>query len=206
MWARADAPGVPVGRRATRRATGWSHVGDAGRRRWTSVPQVDTSATVNYGDLPAVCEPSGTVRSYRGSIRALNGTAGENRTVNVVPVEQYLRAVIAKEMSPSWASAGGGAGAQALQAQAVAARSYALAYKWYGYADICDSTCQAYMGAATRSSVAAAFTQVEYPSTDAAVQATAGSVRRVGDRDGADRRSRCSRPRTAATRRQAQAR
>ena len=182
IWARGDAQVCPSAAEDPS-ATGWTLLGDVPTQvEVRSV--VDTSATADYGDLPAVCEPSGTVRSYRGSIRAVNGTAGENRTVNVVPVEQYLRAVIAKEMSPSWASAGGGAGAQALQAQAVAARSYALAYRWYSYADVCDSTCQAYMGAATRSSVAAGFVQVEYPSTDAAVIATAGVVRRVGDASG----------------------
>ncbi|MBI4935251.1 MAG: hypothetical protein HY828_15325 [Actinobacteria bacterium] len=178
VWVRTDAQVCPSAA-ADPSATGWGYFGDFP----TQVEirsLVDTSVTTDFGDLPAVCEPGGTVRSYRGSIRAVNGTAGENRTVNVVPIEQYLRAVIAKEMSPSWASAGGGAGAQALQAQAVAARSYALAYRWYSYADICDSTCQAYMGAAARSSVAAGFVQVEYPSTDAAVAATAGVVRRVG--------------------------
>jgi SpoIID/LytB domain protein len=182
VWARADGQRCPSAAEDPS-ATGWSHLGDFPTQVEIRT-LVDTSATTNLGDLPAVCEPSGTVRSYRGFIRAVNGSAGENRTVNVVPVEQYLRAVIAKEMSPSWATAGGGSGAQALQAQAVAARSYALAYRWYSYAEICDSSCQAYMGAATRSSVAAAYVPVEYPSTDAAVLATAGVVRRVGATNG----------------------
>jgi peptidoglycan hydrolase-like amidase len=33
----------------------------------------------------------------------VNGTAGENRTVNEAPIEQYLRSVVASEMSASWA-------------------------------------------------------------------------------------------------------
>ncbi|MEI7548356.1 MAG: SpoIID/LytB domain-containing protein, partial [Actinomycetota bacterium] len=77
-------------------------------------------------------------------------------------------------------------GAQALQAQAVAARSYGFAENRTTYAKTCDSTsCQAYFGAATRSSVGVAFTQVEYPSTDKEVLATAGLVRRVGSDVGA---------------------
>ena len=141
-------------------------------------------ATTSFSDLVAVCEPTGKVRSYRGLIRAINGTDGENRTVNEVPIEHYLRAVIAKEMSPSWASAGGGKGAQALQAQAVAARSYGLASNRYSYAKTCDLDCQFYQGAAYRTSVSTGYNQVEYPSTDAAVLATAGVVRRVGDASG----------------------
>ena len=101
----------------------------------------DSSTVPDYHQMLATCEPSGTVRWYRGTIRALNDQTGANRTVNELPLEQYLRTVIAMEMSPGWASAGGGKGAQALQAQAVAARSYALSYRWYPYADVCDMTC-----------------------------------------------------------------
>ncbi|MGH9059700.1 MAG: SpoIID/LytB domain-containing protein, partial [Acidimicrobiales bacterium] len=59
-------------------------------------------------------------------------------------------------------------GFQALEAQAVAARSYAMAVRGqYGYADICDSAgCQVYLGLAG-----------ENPITDRAVADTAGEVR-----------------------------
>jgi SpoIID/LytB domain protein len=178
VWARGDrevcpsADGDPV-------ATGWQLVAATVATKVDIRTQVDSSATTNFADLASVCEPSGSLRAYRGTIRAVNGTVGENRTVNVVPIEQYLRAVIAKEMSPSWATAGGGRGVQALEAQAIAARSFPLSSRWYSYADLCDLTCQTYMGAATRSSIGAPFTRVEYPATDAAVKATAGVVRRV---------------------------
>ena len=145
----------------------------------------DTTASADYADLLAVCEPSGKVRSYRGSIRAVNGTVGENRTVNDVPLEQYLRPVVATEMSASWATKGGGQGAQALQAQAVAARSYGVAENKFSYAKTCDDNCQAYFGAAWRSSVGGAYVRVEQTATDAAVAATAGVVRRVGSVNGA---------------------
>ena len=184
VWARADgqvcpaADGDPV-------AAGWTLVAPSVAGQVTIRTLVDSSLTTNYADLAAVCEPSGTVRSYRGAIRAVNGSVGENRTVNEVPVEQYLRSVIAKEMSPSWATAGGGRGAQALQAQAVAARSFGLAENRYTYARTCDLTCQYYLGAASRTGVGGSYKQVEHPATDAAVVATAGAVRRIGTADGA---------------------
>lgn len=158
VWARADAQVCPSAA-ADPVATGWTLVSATVATRVNIRTTIDSSAATNYADLAAVCEPSGTVRSYRGLIRAVNGTAGENRTVNEVPVEQYLRSVIAKEMSPSWATAGSGRGAQALQAQAVAARSFALAESRYSYARTCDLTCQTYLGAAARSSVSGTYTR-----------------------------------------------
>ncbi|MEI6497880.1 MAG: SpoIID/LytB domain-containing protein, partial [Actinomycetota bacterium] len=143
-------------------------------------PLTDTSVSAAYADLAGVCEPSGTVRSYRGIIRAVNGTDGSNHTVNEVPVEQYLRSVIASEMSPAWAARG----SQALQAQAIASRTYALAEKRYSYARTCDLTCQSYTGAATRTGVNGAFRRNEWPSTDTAVKATVGVVRRLGSASG----------------------
>lgn len=183
VWARSDAQVCPA---ATGNpvSSGWTLVSGSVAAQVNIRTQADTT-TAGFPSLPAVCEPGGKVKSYRGFIRAVNGTASENRTVNVVPLEHYLRSVIAKEMSPSWATAGGGKGAQALQAQAVAARSYALAENKYSYAKTCDLVCQYYMGAASRNSVGGAYTQVEYPGTDAAVLATAGVVRRVGSTSGA---------------------
>ena len=182
VWARSDAEVCPAATDDPL-ASGWTLVADSVEAPVNVRSQADV-ATTAYSDLVAVCEPAGNVRSYRGLIRATNGTAGENRTVNEVPIEHYLRAVIAKEMSPSWASAGGGRGAQALQAQAVAARSYGLASNRYSYAKTCDLDCQFYKGAAYRTSVSGWYIQVEYPSTDAAVAAVAGVVRRVGDTSG----------------------
>lgn len=176
VYVRADAETCNTG------AGGWSLAGSvAGYAAIRTL--VDSSATTSYADLAGVCHPDGSVRSYRGAIVA---TAAGTRTVNYVPMEHYLRSVIAKEMSPNWAAAGGGKGAQALQAQAIAARSYAQAENRYpNVAKTCDTTaCQVYAGAATRASVASGFVAVEYPSTDAAVLATAGVVRRVGDANG----------------------
>jgi len=183
VWARSDAQVCPAAT-GDPVASGWTLVAPSVATAVNIRSQTDV-ATTSFSNLVAVCEPTGNVRSYRGLIRAINGTESENRTVNEVPIEHYLRAVIAKEMSPSWANAGGGRGAQALQAQAVAARSYGLASNRYSYAKTCDLDCQFYQGAAYRTSVSGSYVQVEYPSTDAAVLATAGVVRRVGDTLGA---------------------
>ena len=115
-------------------------------------------------DLLGVCKAGGLVDHYRGSIHAANGTAGENRTVNSVPIESYLRGVVPRESPASWGLAGGGAGANALRAQSVAARSYALTQNRYSYAQTCDSSaCQVYGGAGWR--VAASSTTATSAST-----------------------------------------
>jgi stage II sporulation protein D len=84
-------------------------------------------------------------------------------TINFLPLETYLRGVVPRESPSSWRPA-------ALQAQAVAARTYAVYYRnrsrSRGY-DLCDTTaCQVYGG--SRSEVA---------TTNAAVRATAGQIR-----------------------------
>ncbi|HEV8104460.1 MAG TPA: SpoIID/LytB domain-containing protein, partial [Gaiellaceae bacterium] len=58
-------------------------------------------------------------RPYRGQV-LVDVVSGKLRAINVVPLEQYLYGVVASEMPSSWLPA-------ALEAQAVAARSYALA-------------------------------------------------------------------------------
>lgn len=185
VWGRTDAEVCPAST-GDPVASGWTLISAA------VATKVDIRPTAVWPGAPAderrylaaVCEPGAAVRTYRGTVRAVNDTNGDNRTVNVLPLEQYLRSVVAKEMSPSWATAGGGRGIEALKAQAVAARTYAMAENRYvgvgGYARTCDTTaCQAYAGVAFRSTVSAGYTQVEYPSTDSAVAATAGAVRRV---------------------------
>ena len=54
------------------------------------------------GDVLGVCGAGGIVDHYRGSIYAANGTAGENRTVNSVLIESYLRGVVPRESPASW--------------------------------------------------------------------------------------------------------
>jgi len=177
VWARNDVSVCPAGGDAL--STGWTVVA-TGRTSVTARPATDTSISSDHTDLVAACEPSGRIRSYRGAIRAINGTEGENRTVNEVPLEQYLRSIVASEMSASWASRA----SQALQAQAIAARSFGLAENRYSYAKTCDQICQFYPGAASRTGVGGAVTRHEHAAVDTAVAATATVVRRVGSAAG----------------------
>jgi stage II sporulation protein D len=98
-------------------------------------------------------------RRYRGSLEV--AVANERlRVVNTVGLDAYVLGVVPSEVPSSWP-------AEALKAQAVAARSYALATRkpagpFDAYADV---RSQVYGGL-----------DVERPATNAAVQATAGQV------------------------------
>ncbi|MEP6995816.1 MAG: SpoIID/LytB domain-containing protein, partial [Acidobacteriota bacterium] len=101
---------------------------------------------------------------YRGSLRILVNSRGTLNAVNRVDLEEYLYGVVPAEMGPKRFDA-----LEALKAQAVAARTYALAHRGQfdgeGY-DICATPkCQVYGGAA-----------VEDPLTQAAVDGTKGLV------------------------------
>jgi stage II sporulation protein D len=110
--------------------------------------------------------PSGgseVARSYRGALRMATPPGSSSRdTVNVLPLEEYLRGVVAREMPASWSPA-------ALKAQAVAARTYAVrtrAQYQSRYYQICDTTsCQVYGGVGA-----------EHPDTDAAISAVDGET------------------------------
>ncbi|WP_206673506.1 SpoIID/LytB domain-containing protein [Pseudactinotalea terrae] len=111
-----------------------------------------------------------TFREYRGAVRAVVGAP--QRTVVVTTYASYLPAVVASEMPTSWH-------AQALAAQAVAARSYALfdqSSKTAGATyDTCDSVqCQVFNGEADYSAAGSLVRTWPTASTRAAVTATAG--------------------------------
>jgi stage II sporulation protein D len=98
-------------------------------------------------------------RPYRGSIVLRNG-AGLS-IINSVGLEAYLKGVVPGEMPASWHP-------EALKAQAVAARSYALASRHTGGTfDVYDDTrSQVYYGMSA-----------ELPTTNSAVNATAHEIR-----------------------------
>ncbi len=101
--------------------------------------------------------------SVRGFVEIRAGTSGVT-AVNVLNLEDYLRGVVPNELSPLQFPQ-----IEALKAQAVAARTYALRnlgqFKDRGY-DLCATpACQVYRGFST-----------EHPLTDQAVQETAGIV------------------------------
>jgi stage II sporulation protein D len=101
--------------------------------------------------------------AYRGTLTV--SSDGKKLTlVNVVPLDQYLDGVVPSEMPWSWAP-------EALESQAVAARSYAIAKRQTtGPFDVYpDTRDQVYGGVAA-----------EHPETNAAVKATSGQVLTYG--------------------------
>jgi SpoIID/LytB domain protein len=116
------------------------------------------AAGIASSELQA-CLPGLGQRVYQGDLVAqTNG-----QTDNVLPLEDYIDGVVPAESPPTWASAGGEA---ALEAQAVSARSYALALV-ASSGVICDTTaCQVYTGLPDQYGLTA----------DSAVSATAGQV------------------------------
>ena len=94
-------------------------------------------------------------RRYRGTIQATAGGGGLQLT-NTVDVEQYLRGMA--EVPESWPAA-------ALQAHAIAARTFAMRAAAAGQALCDDQQCQVYVGAGN-----------EHPAPTAAAVATRGRV------------------------------
>jgi SpoIID/LytB domain protein len=117
-----------------------------------------------FADGPVrLVTPSGA-RAYRGRLRAVMPAAGssDRDTVNVLGLDAYVQGVVAAEMPALWEP-------EAVQAQTVAARSYAVWHRSRSderHYDICDTTaCQVYGGRSA-----------EHPASNAAVRATAGQV------------------------------
>jgi len=102
-------------------------------------------------------------KSVRGELELRAGLEGV-AVINVLSLEEYLRGVVPGEMGPRTFPL-----LEALKAQAVAARTYAVAHQGdhaqEGY-DLCDSpSCQYYEGAGA-----------EHPLTDRAIRETAGQI------------------------------
>ncbi|TML72858.1 MAG: SpoIID/LytB domain-containing protein, partial [Actinobacteria bacterium] len=147
-----------------RDGTGATHDVTAGTYTLTSPLKLkaDNSAKAKAIPGPLLFQPGPSPltlgRRYRGSIQ-VDVEGGKLRAINVVGLEQYLYGVVPSEMPFSWAP-------EALKAQAVVARSYALATKHSGAFDLYpDTRSQMYLGV-----------DHEKPSTNAAVDATAGKV------------------------------
>ena len=128
---------------------------------------------VRYDDGDGRDDTYAAVHAYRGTVSAVRVSATRVVRVNTVPLEDYLLSVVPKESPSSWQPA-------ALQAQSVAARSYAthLRTNRAGRAwEICDSTsCQVYTGRTVTLPGRSPVGQ-EQATTTAAVRATAGQVR-----------------------------
>lgn len=127
------------------------------------------SASAAFFSGPITATPTGAGRvglttrnrRYRG-IMDIAPVAGALRVVNQVPVETYLRGM-GEVRNPNWPAAG-------LQAQAIAARTYALRAMSFG-GELCDTQrCQVYIGS-----------DAEYAAMDKAVAATSGQVLMYGN-------------------------
>jgi stage II sporulation protein D len=108
---------------------------------------------------PGLGGPLTLARPYRGKIQ-VDLVDGKLRAVDIVGLEGYLYGVVPAEMPSTWAP-------EALEAQSVAARSYALATRLVGapFDEYADSRSQLYLGLSAES-----------PATSAAVDATKHQV------------------------------
>jgi len=141
---------TPRGPRLQRRDTA------AGTLRWRPDRPVPAGAGFSAGGGPMVLVTPTGEASYRGRLVAVPGVG----TVNTLPLEEYVRGVVTREMPASWP-------AHAVAAQAVAARTYAVRSRSAERAwDVCDTTsCQVYGGVGG-----------ETAAGDAAVVATTGTI------------------------------
>jgi stage II sporulation protein D len=132
-----------------------------------SLKLVNQSTRKVVGTFPAPLTATGPaplslagLGAYRGSLEFRPNGSGGVYTVNVVGLDDYVQGVIAAEMPSTWS-------AEALKAQAVAARTYAITTDVAGgfYNLYPDTRSQMYRGLAA-----------ETPATDAAVAATSGQI------------------------------
>ncbi|HEV2062723.1 MAG TPA: SpoIID/LytB domain-containing protein, partial [Solirubrobacteraceae bacterium] len=173
-------PAVRVLLESNRRSVSFTGAARAGSRRLRSTSTYGASA---YGasqvvlrsrsgrklgvyDAPLrVAGPSGSPvvvggRAYRGTLELRPGVFGGLNAINAVGLEDYVRGVVALESPSSWPI-------EALKAQAVAARTYAIttSKNGPGWDHYPDTRSQMYGGVSA-----------ETASTDRAVAATSGEV------------------------------
>jgi SpoIID/LytB domain protein len=125
---------------------------------WTKVGAGPVSTPVvrpaTAGALLTLCADNGTQLPVQGTLKGVYNSTGKARTVNTLPLEEYVADVVPGESISDWGTVGAPGpqgrpwGFQALEAQAVAVRSYVLASPggYGGYATTCDLTCQSYRG------------------------------------------------------------
>jgi stage II sporulation protein D len=115
--------------------------------------------------LAGASEPGVRDGRYRGALE-LRPAGGGLNVINAVGLEDYVRGVVSAESPPNWP-------ADALKAQAVAARTYAITTSkaGAGFDQYADTRSQVYRGVSA-----------ELPTTDAAVAATRYQVVTYGGR------------------------
>lgn len=132
----------------------------------------DVTVTPKAGGLVEVESSSGpfsyTRVRYRGSMSIARIGTSHLSAVNVVPMQQYLYGVVPRESPSSWP-------AEALKAQAVAARSYAFSDVNAGRTLACNTYSQMY-GGQSRVKSDGTVERFEADSSNDAVQATDDKV------------------------------
>ncbi len=149
---------------------------------WTKVNAAPvatpTASPASSGALLTLCAVDGTDTEDQGTITGVYNSKGDPRTVNTLPLEEYVADVTTGESPSYWGTAGGPGpqthdwGFQELEAQAIATRSYVLANPggYGGFATTCDLNCQYYRGTRDVTSLGVA-----------AAMATAGQVLEMPD-------------------------
>lgn len=137
-------------------STGFARIFDLAETEITITPAENGGFLINGNQFD--CPDEMSVKPIGGHIKIGNNTyrgfalikraEGGMTVINVVGLEEYLYSVVGKEMSPSWPI-------EALKAQAVCARTYAVThlnkYKQYGF-DLDDTQlCQVYPGVSSES-------------------------------------------------------
>lgn len=129
-------------------------------------PVVDTVTATFVGPINGdPNRPANEWLKFCGSGEPYRGALGyeDGRVVNRLHVDDYVKGVLPREISPGWVDDGG---MEAVKAQAVAARTYALSAIAGGKKIDNTQGSQVYSGAG-----------VEDPRTNAAADATAGQIR-----------------------------
>lgn len=131
----------------------------------SATPLLDLRAPVVFAPADPELHPVRyNEKPYRGRLEVFANTKGTLTVVNVIPLEEYVRGVVPNELSP-----GGWPQLEALKAQAVAARTYAVSnlgrFAAEGYDLTPDTRSQVYGGRST-----------EHPLTDRAVNETRGRI------------------------------
>ena len=125
--------------------------------------QAPTFIVKNLLSGPGMSWASVGAKEYRGKLQVLHNTSAHTLVpINILTLDEYVQGIIASEMPNGFPT-------QALRAQAVLARTYALKHlgkhKKQGY-DLCDTqNCQVYNGVSA-----------ETEAGNAAVEATLGEV------------------------------
>jgi stage II sporulation protein D len=171
---------LPVGAKYTRWRTvrtstgyGLRYLNPSGT--WVAItPPLSPTAIWTYENTAKMIKirlPGGVRQELRSQVSLIRSGGGAI-TTNRLTMEDYLRSVVPSEMPTSWP-------AQAVQAQAVAARTFAARLQSQtgagAFFDVCDTVaCQVYRGFAT--TTAGIRTVHETAAGSAAVQATSGKI------------------------------